>query len=1749
MKSLFQSIHQRFNKDAKSRAENAPRSASASPPRRSWLGADDSSNEERSRKSKHRSLGSSGMGSVSPPPPPPPRPPKNNANSSSNNAPKSRRRRRMSRSPTFQQYGRGDNVGAGMSGRSRLARIAILEKLPSYFTGKINERILCSGGDNAVVDASTVTQTLGVSVTANISFVDSEKDDADSVDKETVDVLSTLYCEDLFDGSVPDQDLVDLARALAQTILLVMRMDISSFGRESEEVNDEDGSSIVARDFRKCMQTAVRVLGQLSALKDVVVGLVGERYRPLFRFSDDTESVDTDYSDDSTEGGSRGLQHALSSASGGEINANDAPQEDAILLLKLMECVAATGLDDRLAFLRSELCGVVDFIVNGSYFSEALAELVSPIIGPMVRNVRTNVYALGSDSEAAVRQSTVDSIRVAVSMITSSMEVMDSMEAVWAEFEAAMPYHLLHLMICKLPAFAAELLAIVRRLVNLGKGYKESVIISSDRSLGSSSAAADVYLSRNEKAFAVIANLLVQICPTIKGKEKVSLRIMETRNMSWKLINEGSAGSALPRDDAVTIDKQSLRLPLLHSILAVYSSNTENFGFIDDRFRIMSHLAIALSQPAALHDEFLYMVVKLIELVAMGMDYRPKDVLLALSETTLPILWSSVVGAADEEHRARYRFGLDLVWNTITKLIRSDSEYKDIMRDCGLIGGPLNDFLFSVRRNPSSASLDVVPLLCSLLRDMVRGNLKNETQFRDCGIDKVLIQFATCEIPGLNLPSETLDVALNVSGLSIRGMHPTHASLAVLLQTARDDSRYIKTDMAEFVDILMRDDQSSLNAQLLTIEVVALYFDSNDKSYDLWRDAGGYEALLGILSRLKGCFSSTNAAAEGDHASVYKLISRCVILIGISLRGSQGRNKAYLSEQVGFAQLASALDESGVFASWYASQLIDTIVDLGLEKPTAFRSIESRLSVDTSCSVFDVDTVSDMITNVSILEILFSRLDSLSPNALIHLLERLVVLLENDAPPSLTNCEVLCKINAPSMLMDRFTSNVILPGEDAAVMPEELKNLILDFVTKIGQHQLSPDMMLQLVRLLYFRLPGVMEAGAQVLSDISRLHGSRACPSGKYINLQSSDIDPMYVHVAGLPSRMSPPPSCYTVSMWIWDDRRSLNKFHHRSASSGVGFATPSRVSVDGRTSPGRNILEPENEEITLLTLRAADGRQALQIILQSDRCICVKTSSGSVAKKRGATPSGRAIFSEFCVQKRTWHHLMLVHKRERSIATPFLSSEKKHAGTITFFADGKEVQSAKLPYFTTPASTAAGTQASVHIGSGPYAKEAYNISNAASSAKDRAGATRTGAIRFGPTLMVKEALLSTHACNFYARGPGYIGCLAAGADENSNDISTTLVCLYQRLARGYASTAQEGESGLHLLDTPDIVKSSKRSPSRRGLASPRLASKRFCQSRDSPSFGLSRKFAVLSSIDPKAPEATIEFIKRALRSKIDPMNIVFFIYAGPAGGRAGTDGKSDRGSDYYAAIKVRHSVVRLPSPVVLSVGDVVVVSPAPLQNAIRGVGGVACLLPALRKAIENNSDGGVILLLRTIRELLFAQDYNLSLFRDHRGYSALAWVLHTPKAISDGGKAGGYQVSLLAFEKLLSLASAGTGTHAVLTDPDMLKNVLLNHHVWRKPLWVSEDAQERVESSQREWRLTTSLFSWLANLVDPSNINRALNYKALDTVDLVDWVLKMLLLFCSDCPDSSHLDQRDAPRFTGAVLDELTKRGVLPAP
>ena len=88
--------------------------------------------------------------------------------------------------------------------------------------------------------------------------------------------------------------------------------------------------------------------------------------------------------------------------------------------------------------------------------------------------------------------------------------------------------------------------------------------------------------------------------------------------------------------------------------------------------------------------------------------------------------------------------------------------------------------------------------------------------------------------------------------------------------------------------------------------------------------------------------------------------------------------------------------------------------------------------------------------------------------------------------------------------------------------------------------------------------------------------------------------------------------------------------------------------SSDGRRSP--TIVEPDDTGVTLLTLRGVDGRQVASANLQADRCLAAqKYAPGGVSlKRRTASLISRAIFSEFRVRRRTWHHLMVVHKKDK---------------------------------------------------------------------------------------------------------------------------------------------------------------------------------------------------------------------------------------------------------------------------------------------------------------------------------------------------------------------------------------------------------------------------------------------------------------------------------------------------------------------
>ena len=357
-----------------------------------------------------------------------------------------------------------------------------------------------------------------------------------------------------------------------------------------------------------------------------------------------------------------------------------------------------------------------------------------------------------------VSRSLLEVLRVIIGLLRCSCR--DS-TILLEDFEASRGFELFHIMICAFPNRVAELLPELVNLLCFGPGFREA-----EAEAAVIGAIHPILKVRNIRAFSVVSHLVCQLClseylapapevvESVLSKyldeklsySKVSIpSISDSLAYAWSIIETaGNVKTSTQEDDSnkrhLSVEGlelehrvknfDSLRLPLLHCILNIYSSNPSNFGILDEKFGVMSSLVLSLgSRTSFVRDEFLFMVIKLVELVAMGMDYKPSHILKSLCMVTLPQIVARVYLAQSldylelenptDQHRTRRQslcldesaryyqkessfiakpesqggFLMEVLCNTLNKLVKSDDEYKNTLRNDGLLSLSLFPFI------------------------------------------------------------------------------------------------------------------------------------------------------------------------------------------------------------------------------------------------------------------------------------------------------------------------------------------------------------------------------------------------------------------------------------------------------------------------------------------------------------------------------------------------------------------------------------------------------------------------------------------------------------------------------------------------------------------------------------------------------------------------------------------------------------------------------------------------------------------------------------------------------------------------------------------------------------------------------------------------------------------------------------------------------------------------------------------------
>lgn len=661
-------------------------------------------------------------------------------------------------------------------------------------------------------------------------------------------------------------------------------------------------------------------------------------------------------------------------------------------------------------------------------------------------------------------------------------------------FETCGGFELFHVLVCTFPPRVEEILPEIVNLLCFGTGFKEA-----EAEAAAIGAIHPIYRVRNVRAFSVVSHLICQLClseymaPSPAAVESVLNKYLDEKlsysqvsvpsiadslTYAWSIIkrtdgveartqqNEPKKGSLPPeglQQEHRIKSYDELRLPLLHCVLNIYSSNPSNFGILDKKYGVMSSLVLSLgSRTSSVSDEFLFMVIKLVELVAMGMDYKPTHVLKSLCMISLPQIvtraYMDQSGPAPEheqnqEYKVRrqslcldesaryYRkqrsfsgesmsqtcFIMEVLCNTLTKLVKSDDEYKDALRNCGLLSYAIFPFIkLTAESSYKSVLFDMLPMWCSLLCEMIESNATNQTELRQACMHHTLYKLLRY--------SATVNMHNNLENV----LFQPNSVLSVLLRLASDDSPSLGQDVAALLELLQKQDFSLQFKQNL-LETLIEMMRRNYRVKDIWREKSGYETASALLLSLDSKLNEIELSGEEKLKECIILVKSVFTAFSVSMSGSHLSNRLYMRTNQQYESIASTCKLIGLFGTKYDIQLVDMISNCATET----NDLDWLESGSETSSVYTIK-----LQNPDPFAILVDEIDSLSGQGLDRLLKVFLVMFGRNNKERIVNCDLFLSNDIFStnndLILTKSDLNRRSTHDMTVILLQKLEHMLVD---------------------------------------------------------------------------------------------------------------------------------------------------------------------------------------------------------------------------------------------------------------------------------------------------------------------------------------------------------------------------------------------------------------------------------------------------------------------------------------------------------------------------------------------------------------------------------------------------------------------------------------------------------------------------------------------------------------------------------
>eukprot|EP01113_Clastostelium_recurvatum_P033194 TRINITY_DN4361_c0_g1_i1.p1 TRINITY_DN4361_c0_g1~~TRINITY_DN4361_c0_g1_i1.p1 ORF type:complete len:3468 (+),score=1121.67 TRINITY_DN4361_c0_g1_i1:47-10450(+) len=598
-------------------------------------------------------------------------------------------------------------------------------------------------------------------------------------------------------------------------------------------------------------------------------------------------------------------------------------------------------------------------------------------------------------------------------------------------------------------------------------------------------------------------------------------------------------------DFFVAARESSSRVMLMDRLLAIYAAHPLNFVLLQHLHTLAHFIENFETYTEEVKDALLRVIVFLVTVLSIVPFQELSSLSCLLQDNPSS---TSVV----------------LIFQTVTKLVNFDQNYKAIFREAGML-----DMLIKLLQKSHNVMADHTGTAdtSALL------SIESYTVIMDC-----IALLTEDQVDNIKIVREwgCVDVLLSL----VHHVPTRPGALRVLQQMIKHDPEQVHGDLAALMGLLQTPaPATSPNKTGVwamkrdVLNTLRRLFLAQKETKDAFRENGGFVSIISVLVSIEegnpetallhrpATTKETEAGRgramhdqEAEAQERQQLLDALFKATTAAIAGNPLNNQ-FFEEQIGFATFASGLKMTGIMTTRYAPRMLDCLFDMAYENISFGEVYNDRAQLQHPGAV------------VIILEVL-----PLTPHELhLDIFKRLCSMAESNRH----NQEALSRLGIPQFILKNFHEILTESDPDVTSDTSSLQTQLLRLIQTVGANCLSP-----LEMRMFMKLLKPHDASPLLLHTLREMTHAAVVPP--YIEFDSSKHGCAYLHYASLGDRSWPPANGYTLMFWLYiekagmdmipmeivtistEDRRSVSSLTVRAGTMSMQTSSSTKVEFPG---------------------------------------------------------------------------------------------------------------------------------------------------------------------------------------------------------------------------------------------------------------------------------------------------------------------------------------------------------------------------------------------------------------------------------------------------------------------------------------------------------------------------------------------------------------------------------------------------------